>query len=200
MTAVEDACRRLGLRALAGIRGGRLELIEPSGRHLSFGGFGGGLSATLEVQSPGFYRAMLGGSSGLGEAYRDGVWDCRDLVSLARIAIRNLGPLDMWRRRLHPLLTLRQRPPGPLPRNTRRPARRHVSAHYDLGNDLFALYLDESMMYSSAIFPHPEASLAEAQQNRLELICRALDLGPEDHLLEIGTGWGGMASYAAANY
>src|SRR3954469_16360831 len=167
MTAIEDACRRLGLRALAGIREGRLQLIEPSGRQLSFGGSGGGLSATLEVHSPRFYRAMLGGSAGLGEAYRDGVWDCRDLVSLARIAIRNLGPLDTWRRRLHPLLALVQRTLWRVPRNTRRAARRHVSAHYDLGNDLFALYLDESMMYSSAIFPHPEATLAEAQQHRL---------------------------------
>jgi cyclopropane-fatty-acyl-phospholipid synthase len=200
MTAIEDACRRLGLRALAGIREGRLQLIEPSGRQLSFGGSGGGLSATLEVHSPRFYRAMLGGSAGLGEAYRDGVWDCRDLVSLARIAIRNLGPLDTWRRRLHPLLALVQRTLWRVPRNSRRAARRHVSAHYDLGNDLFALYLDESMMYSSAIFPHPEATLAEAQQHRLDRICQALELGSDDHLLEIGTGWGAMAAHAASRY
>jgi cyclopropane-fatty-acyl-phospholipid synthase len=87
-----------------------------------------------------------------------------------------------------------------VPRNRRRAARRHISAHYDLGNDLFALYLDESMMYSSAIFPHPDATLAEAQTHRLERICRTLELGPEDHLLEIGTGWGAMAAYAASNY
>jgi cyclopropane-fatty-acyl-phospholipid synthase len=87
-----------------------------------------------------------------------------------------------------------------VPRNNKRASRRHISAHYDLGNDLFALYLDESMMYSSAVFPHPEATLAEAQQNRLGRICRELELGPDDHLLEIGTGWGAMAAYAAANY
>jgi cyclopropane-fatty-acyl-phospholipid synthase len=87
-----------------------------------------------------------------------------------------------------------------VPRNSRRAARRHISAHYDLGNDLFALYLDESMMYSSAVFPHPEATLAEAQEHRLERICQALELGPDDHLLEIGTGWGTMAAYAASNY
>jgi cyclopropane-fatty-acyl-phospholipid synthase len=87
-----------------------------------------------------------------------------------------------------------------VPRNSRRRARRHISAHYDLGNDLFALYLDESMMYSSAVFPHAEATLAEAQENRLERICQALELGPDDHLLEIGTGWGAMAAYAAGNY
>ena len=87
-----------------------------------------------------------------------------------------------------------------VPRNSKRASRRHISAHYDLGNDLFGLYLDESMMYSAAVFPYPDASLAEAQWHRLERICQALELGPDDHLLEIGTGWGGMATYAAANY
>jgi cyclopropane-fatty-acyl-phospholipid synthase len=200
MTAIEGACRRLGLRTLAGIREGRLDLIEPGGRRFSFGEPGGGLSATVDVHSSRFYRAMLGGSIGLGEAYRDGVWDCTDLVSLARLAIRNIGSLDRWRRRLHPLLAPIQRTLWRVPRNSRRAARRHISAHYDLGNDLFALYLDESMMYSSAVFPNAEATLGEAQEHRLDRICEALELGPEDHLLEIGTGWGGMAAHAASRY
>jgi cyclopropane-fatty-acyl-phospholipid synthase len=200
MTAIESACRRLALRVLSGIRDGRLELIEPDDKKLSLGDPDSELGATLEVHSPRFYRAMLGGSVGLGEAYRDGVWDCDDLVSLVRIAARNMAPLDRWRRRLHPLLAPLQRTVWRVPRNNKRGARRHISAHYDLGNDLFALYLDESMMYSSAVFPDPEASLAEAQQHRLERICQTLELGPEDHLLEIGTGWGGMAAYAAGNY
>jgi cyclopropane-fatty-acyl-phospholipid synthase len=199
MTAIESACRRLALRVLSGIHDGRLELIE-DGRHLSFGQADADLESTVEIHSPAFWRAMLGGSVGLGEAYRDGVWDCDDLVSLVRLAARNMGPLDRWRRRLHPLLAPLQRTVWRVPRNNRRSAKRHISAHYDLGNDLFALYLDESMMYSSAVFPHPEASLAEAQQHRLERICQALELGPDDHLLEIGTGWGAMAAYAASNY
>jgi cyclopropane-fatty-acyl-phospholipid synthase len=200
MTAIEGASRRLALRALAGIRGGRLDLREPGGRQLTFGEAEADLAATVEVHSPRFYRAMLGGSVGLGEAYRDGVWDCDDLVALARIAARSLAPLDRWRRRLHPVLAPLQRTLWGVPRNSRRAARRHISAHYDLGNDLFALYLDESMMYSSAVFPTPEATLAEAQQHRLERICQALELGPDDHLLEIGSGWGTMAAYAASNY
>jgi cyclopropane-fatty-acyl-phospholipid synthase len=200
MTATEAACRRLAFRALAGIRNGRLGLVEQSSRQLSFGEADSDLAATVEVHSPRFYRAMLGGSVGLGEAYRDGVWDCDDLVALVRIAVRNMGTLDRWRRRLHPLLAPLQRTLWRVPRNSRRGARRHISAHYDLGNDLFALYLDESMMYSSAVFPTPDASLAEAQEHRLERICRALELGPDDHLLEIGTGWGAMAAYAAGNY
>jgi cyclopropane-fatty-acyl-phospholipid synthase len=210
MTAVEGATRRLALSAFSRIRGGRLELIEapsngfrsraPSQHQFILGQPDAELSATVHVHSPRFYRALLGGTVGLGEAYRDGVWDCDDLVALLRIAARNMGPLDRLRRRLHPLLTPLQRTVWRIPRNSRRAARRHISAHYDLGNDLFALYLDESMMYSSAVFPHPEATLAEAQQNRLERICQALELGPDDHLLEIGTGWGAMAAYAASNF
>ena len=200
MTAIESASRRLALGAFSRMRGGSLELTEPNGRKLRFGDPDADLSAAVEIHSPAFYRALLGGSVGLGEAYRDGLWDCMDLVGLMRIAVRNLGPLDRLRRRLHPILSPIQRTLWRVPRNSKRAARRHISAHYDLGNDLFALFLDESMMYSSGVFPDPEASLGEAQRNRLERICQALELGPDDHLLEIGTGWGAMATHAAANY
>jgi cyclopropane-fatty-acyl-phospholipid synthase len=181
------------------MRSGRLQLVEPGGERLSFGE-GGDLEATIEVHSPAFYRAMLGGSAGLGEAYRDGVWDTDNQVALARIACRNMAPLDRLRRRFHPLLAPLQRTLWRVPRNSKRASRRHISAHYDLGNDLFALFLDESMMYSSAVFPNPEATLAEAQETRLERVCQALDLGPDDHMLEIGTGWGAMAVHAASRY
>jgi cyclopropane-fatty-acyl-phospholipid synthase len=200
MTAIESASRRLALAMFSRLRGGSLELIEPDGRRFTFGDAAADLAATVKVNSLRFYRALLGGSVGLGEAYRDKLWDCDDLVALLRIACRNLGSLDAWRRRIHPLLVPLEKTIWRVPRNSKRASRRHISAHYDLGNDLFALYLDESMMYSSAVFPHPDATLAEAQQNRLERICQALELGPDDHLLEIGTGWGAMATYAAANY
>jgi cyclopropane-fatty-acyl-phospholipid synthase len=210
MTAMERSCRRLCLRMFSRIRGGHLELIEPasnglrsrapSQNHLHFGDPDADLAATVEIHSTHFYRALLGGSVGTGEAYRDGLWDCDDLVALVRIAARNLGPLDRLRRRLHPVLSPLQRTLWRVPRNSKRASRRHISAHYDLGNDLFALYLDESMMYSSAVFPNPEASLADAQLHRLERICELLELTPDDHLLEIGTGWGAMAAYAARNY
>ena len=199
MTALERTGRLAFIGALRRLRGGSLELSE-GGRTRVFGDPASDLSARLEVHSPSFYRAVLGGSAGLGEAYRDGVWDCDDLVALARIAARNMGPLDRLRRRLHPVLGPLQRILWRVPRNTRRASRNHISSHYDLGNDLFALYLDESMMYSSAVFPDSEASLAEAQQHRLERICRALELDQDDHLLEIGSGWGAMAVHASANY
>jgi cyclopropane-fatty-acyl-phospholipid synthase len=200
MTAIESASRRLALGAFSRVRGGSLELVEPGGRRFTFGDAAADLAATIKVNSVRFYRALLSGSVGLGESYRDRLWDCDDLVALLRIACRNLGSLDAWRRRIHPLLVPLERTLWRVPRNNKRASRRHISAHYDLGNDLFALYLDESMMYSSAVFPHPQATLAEAQQNRLERICQALELGPDDHLLEIGTGWGAMATYAVANY
>jgi len=200
MTAIEGASRRLALGAFSRVRGGCLELIEPDGGRFRFGDAAADLAATIKLNSLRFYRAVLGGSVGLGEAYRDGIWDSDDLVSLIRIACRNLGSLDAWRRRIHPLIAPLERTIWRVPRNSKRASRRHISAHYDLGNDLFALYLDESMMYSSAVFPDPDATLAEGQQHRLERICQALELGPEDHLLEIGTGWGGMAAYAASRY
>ncbi len=199
MTAVERASRRLAIRVLSRLRDRRLDLVEPGGGRLRFGD-PSELGATIEIHSPSFYRAMLGGSVGLGEAYRDGVWDCDDLVGAIRIAARSMGPFDRWRRRAHLLLAPLQRTLWRVPRNSRRAARRHISAHYDLGNDLFALFLDESMMYSAAVFPYPSASLGEAQEHRLERVCQALELGPDDHLLEIGTGWGGMAAFAASRY
>jgi cyclopropane-fatty-acyl-phospholipid synthase len=200
MTGVEAASRRVALGAFSRVQGGLLELIEPDGRRFRFGDAAADVVATVKVNSMRFYRSLLSGSIGLGEAYRDRLWDCDDLVALLRIACRNLGSLDRWRRRLHPLLVPLERTLWRVPRNSKRASRRHISEHYDLGNDLFALYLDESMMYSSAVFPNPDASLAEAQVNHLERICQALELGPEDHLLEIGTGWGAMAAYAADNY
>jgi cyclopropane-fatty-acyl-phospholipid synthase len=200
MNPIERSCRRLGLRALSRVRGGRLQLAEPGGPWREFGDPGGDLKARVEVHSPRFWRSMLAGSAGMGEAYRDGVWDCDDPVALIRIACRSMEPLDRLRRRFHPLLAPLQRTLWRVPRNSKRASRRHISAHYDLGNDLFALFLDESMMYSSAYFDQPDATLAEAQDARLERVCRALELAPGDHLLEIGSGWGAMAVHAATRY
>src|SRR5436190_13165903 len=138
MTAIEGACRQATLRLLSRLRGGTIDLVEPDGQRFRFGE-SSDLSATVEVHSPRFYRSLLGGSVGLGESYRDGVWDCDDLVGLLRIACRNLVPLDRWRRRLHPLLAPLERTVRRVPRNSPRAARKHISAHYDLGNNFFAL-------------------------------------------------------------
>jgi cyclopropane-fatty-acyl-phospholipid synthase len=180
---------------LGRLREGRIEIVEGA-RRRGFGPLDAPLTATVRVHDPGFWRALLGGSRRLADAYGSGMWDTGDLVTLVRIGAREMPRLDRWRR---PVARLRS-VLSPMPRNTRAGARRHVSAHYDLGNDLFRLFLDESMTYSCAVFEPPDASLHEAQEAKLERVCRKLELGPEDHVLEIGTGWGSFALHAAGRF
>jgi cyclopropane-fatty-acyl-phospholipid synthase len=180
---------------LGRLREGRLELVEP-GRQRSFGPSDAPLVATVRVHHQSFWRALLGGSRAIADAYRAGAWESDDLVTLVRIDAREMPRLDRWRRPLVPLRNLLSR----VPRNTRAGARRHIAAHYDLGNDLFRLFLDESMTYSCAVFERPAVSLREAQEDKLERVCRKLELEPNDHVLEIGSGWGSFALHAAARF
>jgi cyclopropane-fatty-acyl-phospholipid synthase len=177
---------------LGRLREGRIEVVE-DGRRRGFGPPDAPLVATVRVHDPSFWRALLGGSRRLADAYGSGVWDTDDLVTLVRIGAREIPRLDRWRLPVARLRNAFSR----IPRNTRAGARRHVAAHYDLGNDLFRLFLDESMTYSCAVFEPPDASLREAQEAKLERVCRKLELGAEDHVLEIGTGWGSFALHAA---
>jgi cyclopropane-fatty-acyl-phospholipid synthase len=189
--------------ALGRVRSGRIELRETHPRTLKrFGPDDAPLSACIEVHDPGFYDSVaLRRSIGLGESYADGLWDSPDLVALLRIAAREMFRLDPARRRLAPLgRPIHRLAMLPL-LNTRHGARRNIAAHYDLGNEMFETFLDTgSMMYSSACFEHEGQTLEQAQRNKLERICRALELRPEDHLLEIGTGWGGLAVHAAKEH
>jgi cyclopropane-fatty-acyl-phospholipid synthase len=117
---------------------------------------------------------------------------------VVRLAARNVEGLDRLRRRLAPLRAPGQRVMAVLKRNqTRRRARKSIAAHYDLGNDLFELMLDPTMMYSCALFERPGMTLEEASIAKLERVCERLDIGPDDHVVEIGTGWGGFAVHAA---
>jgi cyclopropane-fatty-acyl-phospholipid synthase len=187
---------RFASRLLLGrLREGRLEVVE-RGRGRAFGPAAAPLVATVRVHHPSFWRALLGGSRRLADAYAAGAWDTDDLVTLVRIGAREMPRLDRWRRPLAPLRNLLSR----VPRNTRAGARRHIAAHYDLGSDLFRLFLDESMTYSCAVFARPGASLREAQEDKLERVCRKLELGPDDHVLEIGSGWGSFALHAASRF
>ncbi len=191
---------RAALHALlARMRHGELVLRE-GGREWTFGEPGARRRAALEVRSPAAYRQMLRGSLGWAEAYMAGLWDCEDLVALARIGAANMPPLDDLRLRLRPLAGPVQALAGWLSRNTPARSRRRIAAHYDLGNDLFEAMLDETLTYSSALFPHPSASLREAQLNKLEAICRDLRLAPDDRVVEIGTGWGAFAVHAAREH
>jgi cyclopropane-fatty-acyl-phospholipid synthase len=152
------------------------------------------------VHSPNVWRQVMRGSTGLAESYTDGLWETDDLVGLIRVAARNMHALDRARRRWHLALRAGQQLAGMVPHNDREGSRRNISAHYDLGNQLFSLFLDPTMMYSCALFESPEVTLEEAQVAKLERICQQLRLGPDDHLLEIGSGWGAMAVHAASRY
>ena len=159
------------------------------------------LVTNIEVLNASFYADIaFGGSIGAGEAYMQGSWRCEDLVSLVRILVRNRQVLDDMEEGSARLTRPLQKVFHWFNRNTREGARRNISAHYDLGNDFFSLWLDESMMYSSAIFERHDQSLAAAQQHRLDVVCEKLELGPDDHVVEIGTGWGGFAIHAVKKY
>jgi cyclopropane-fatty-acyl-phospholipid synthase len=191
---IDRICRWVLSRLLRRIAEGSLTVIE-DGEPRVYGS--GPPAATMIVRSSRTWRMGVTGSRGLAEAYAAGHWDSSDLVALVRLAARNAGGLDRLRVRLTPVRTPVQRLRACLRRSTRRRRRRDIAAHYDLGNDLFSRMLDTSMSYSCAVFEEPGMSLEEAQLAKLELICPKLDLGPDDHLLEIGTGWGALAVHAA---
>ena len=190
------------LERLEGIERGRLTLVDERGLRRELGP--GGASeprAELTVHDPAFYAAVgLRGSLGAGESFARGQWSSGDPAAVVRLVLRNdkaLGDFDDGAARLvAPMLNLWHR----LRDNTRTGSKRNIAAHYDLGNEFFALFLDDTWTYSSAIWPRPEASLEQAQAEKLDRACRSLELRPSDHLLEIGTGWGSFALHAAGEY
>jgi cyclopropane-fatty-acyl-phospholipid synthase len=187
---------------LAGLAHGQITLVDGAS-HQRYGQRTAlcPLSVTMHVHDPRFYSDIaFGGSIGAGEAYMQGYWSVNDLTALVRILLQNRDVLDGMENGLARLTVPLQKTLHWLNRNTREGSQRNIAAHYDLGNEFFALFLDPTMMYSSALFTHPTMSLEAAQLARLDHICRKLDLTPRDHLLEIGTGWGGMAIYAAQHY
>jgi cyclopropane-fatty-acyl-phospholipid synthase len=192
--------KNIFLRSLERLRGGSLELVS-DGRKWSFGEPGGPLRATVVVHNERFFaRALFGGDVALGESWMDGDWSSPDLVSVVRLAVRNLARLEESNRLLSACSrgfdALRHRMRG----NSVPGSRRNIRAHYDLSNDFFRLFLDDSMMYSCAWYEAADDSLEAAQFQKLDRICRTLRLGPEDRVLEIGTGWGGFAEHAARHY
>ena len=195
-----DTVARRGVHArLATLHDGTIDIME-GGRRQRYGA-GSGLAVELTVHDPRFYSDLaFGGSIGAAEAYMQGHWTVSDLTALVRILLQNRDVLDGMESGAARLTAPLQKALHWLNRNTRPGSRRNISAHYDLGNELFRLFLDPTMMYSSAIFERPDMTLEEAQLARLDRICRKLDLRPGEHLLEIGTGWGAMAIYAAKHY
>ncbi len=196
---LDRLARRLLVGQLGRLEQGSLTLVDTDERH--FGVLGGEPSARVTVHRPRFFRrAVLGGALGVAGAYLDGDWDADDLAGLFRLFLRNegrLGRLDSGAARL---ATAVYRLAQWARRNTPSGSRRNIRDHYDLGNDLFRLFLDESMTYSCALFGDRATDLASAQRAKLDRICQKLDLGPGAHVLEIGTGWGSFAIHAAEHY
>ena len=182
-------------RALGHLEGGALDVTLPDGTARRFGA---GAPVRLDIHDRGlFRRTATRGKLGLGESYTAGEWDSDDLVGLFELLLRNAAATGERHARIRRLLELRPRRNR---RNGLRRARRNIAYHYDLGNELFALMLDETMTYSCAIFDSPGQSLADAQRAKYDRLCTRLSLGAGDSVLEIGCGWGGFAEHAASRY
>jgi len=193
---------RLLRSRLAQLRDGCVTLVDGERRE-TFGQLTArcALSATVVVHDPRCYTEIaFGGSVGAGEAFMAGDWSSDDLTALARIFVVNRDVLDGMEGGLARITGPLRGLLHSLARNTRSGSRRNISAHYDLGNDFFELFLDPTMMYSCAVYEHAGMTLEQAQLAKLERLCRKLDLHPGDHLLEIGTGWGALAVHAARHH
>jgi cyclopropane-fatty-acyl-phospholipid synthase len=159
------------------------------------------LRAEIEVHDDSVYRHVLaGGTLAAGESYMRGEWSSPELTAVTRVFSANLPTMERMQRRRNWVLRAALHAAHWLNRNTLSGSRRNIAAHYDLGNDFFGLFLDPTMMYSAALFRQRDDSLEVAAEEKLDEICRQLDLTPDCHVLEIGTGWGGMAIHAAKHY
>ncbi|MDR9500334.1 MAG: cyclopropane-fatty-acyl-phospholipid synthase family protein [Desulfurivibrionaceae bacterium] len=196
-----NLCRHIVLRRLAALQDGVIEIEDGDDVFLVGRKEKNNLQAKIEVKNPMFYRAMVfGGSIGAGESYMRDEWSCSNLTDLIRLIVLNQDVLDTIDAGLakitapiYKLFHVRRK-------NTKNGSKKNISAHYDLGNNFYRLFLDESLAYSCGIFKDEQASLHEASLEKFERICKKLALSEDDHLLEIGTGWGGFAIYAAQNY
>lgn len=201
-TTIERMCAVAVRRLLGRLQHGELRVHD--GREwMTFGRRDAecDLAAEVSIRSPRTYRAVtLGGFNGLAEAYFDGAWACDDLTALFRIFVRNADVMAGTDGPLAWVANAFDRVRHAFRRNTRTGSRRNISAHYDLGNDFFSLFLDDTLSYSCGIFERANSTLFDASVAKNERLCRKLDLRPSDHLLEIGSGWGGLAVHAAANH
>jgi cyclopropane-fatty-acyl-phospholipid synthase len=194
--------RQRVLGRLNQLTAGGLELVDGTQRFVSGGGGGGSEPRVrVTVHRPQFYRAIvLGGTLGAADAYLRGDWDCDDLPRCLELMARELSSVATWDRGLGRGVGWLARAAHRLRPNSRAGSRRNISSHYDLGNEFFELFLDPTMTYSCGHFPTSNTSLEEASRAKYDFLCRELDLSPSDHLLEIGSGWGGLAVHAARRF
>ncbi|MGB1200671.1 MAG: class I SAM-dependent methyltransferase [Cognaticolwellia aestuarii] len=199
---LDKRCRSLVFSVLAKIDYGQIELVD-NGQRFLFPEFAENKSllGRINIHDTSVYRDFVkGGSIGAAEAYIAGKWSSPDLTAVIRIFARAQQQTDALEQKKPWLTKLKYALLHRSNRNSQAGSKKNILAHYDLGNELYSRFLDPQMMYSSAIYPQEEATLAEAQQHKLLTICQRLELKASDHLLEIGTGWGGLAIYAAQHY
>jgi cyclopropane-fatty-acyl-phospholipid synthase len=194
--------KRLVFKLFNQLRHGELVIQDGNTTHR----FGGGdvsiaPSATVVIHEQRAYsRILTGGTMGAAEAYIDGDWSTEQLTDVTRVFSANIPILEAMKHKQNWFIKAGVKLAHAARKNSVSGSRENIAAHYDLGNEFFSLFLDPSLMYSSAVYPKGSDNLAEASQHKLKLICEDLELKPTDHLVEIGTGWGGMAIYAAENY
>jgi cyclopropane-fatty-acyl-phospholipid synthase len=197
-----DLARQILLRVLGKLETGSLTVHDGlESYHFGNGDDPSQPHAEVHVHDASVYRQILtGGTIASGEAYIRGAWSSPDPVAVTRLFSANMATMASMESGQSALVTMGLKLAHRFNRNTRDGSRKNISAHYDLGNDFFQLFLDPTMMYSSALFTDGDMSLEAASRAKLEEICQQLELKSDDHLLEIGTGWGGMAIYAAQHY
>ncbi|GAA5190307.1 cyclopropane-fatty-acyl-phospholipid synthase family protein [Ferrimonas gelatinilytica] len=198
LTLEQRFCRNAALGLLRGLKHGRLTILE-GGERVELGPVGGRSVNLVIHDGRAWPKLLFGGSIGMAEAYMEGYWESDQLTALVALFARNLALLDRLEARFGWLLSLGHKVGHWRRHNSRANARKNIAAHYDLSNDFYRLFLDKTLLYSSALWRDAQ-TLEEAQKNKMERLCQQLQLGPEDHLLEIGTGWGALAIYAAQHY
>jgi cyclopropane-fatty-acyl-phospholipid synthase len=197
-----DIAKTLLLRVMARLENGSLTVHDGlESYHFGHGDDPAQPHAEVHVHDAAVYRQILtGGTIAAGETYIQGAWSSPDILSVTRLFSANLATMASMESGQSLVVRLGLKLAHRFNRNTHDGSRKNISAHYDLGNDFFRLFLDPTMMYSSALFSGETATLEDASIAKLDEICRQLELEADDHLLEIGTGWGGMAIHAARNY
>jgi len=205
LTSVQKTARSLLFKSLHQLSVGCLTVVESygeaEGQDTFYGGEHHDLHAVIEIHHPGFFlRVARGGSIAAAEAYMDGWWDSPNLTRLMELMARNLTALDDMERRSSWLTRLTYRVGHWLNRNTLQRSKQNIHAHYDLGNSLYETFLDHNMLYSSGVYLRDSDTLEQAQNNKMARLCEQLKLSADDHVIEIGTGWGAMAIYMAKHF
>ncbi|PWQ93318.1 SAM-dependent methyltransferase [Leucothrix pacifica] len=196
----QSTAKNVLFKLLAKMQDGYLTIQEKDQTH-HFGQAGSALSAHVVVHDTSVYAKMLtGGTIAAGECYFNGLWDSPDVTAVIRVMVRNSEMMDTLDHRFSALSQIAQRIFHSANRNSQTGSKKNIVAHYDLGNDFYRLFLDETMMYSSGVYNTPETTLHEAQLQKLDDICQRLQLKAGEEVVEIGTGWGGFAIYAAKHY